>query len=64
MTGLGSILAPLWEALGTILGSKIVKFSCYLLASFLDAFLEASGCIFSVILVVVGRSCLVLFPTL
>ena len=58
------VMVCLWVHFGYILGAKIVKFSCYFLASFLDAFLEASGCIFSVILVVVGRSFLVLFPTL
>ena len=53
----GSILAPFW-------GLEIVIFSCDFLASFLDAFLEASGCNFDVILVVIGRSFLILFLTL
>ena len=57
------LMVRLWAHFGSILGAKIVKFSCYFLASFLDAFLEASGCIFRVMLVVIGRSCLVLFPT-
>ena len=55
---------PFWLHFGSILGAKIVHVSCYFLASFLDAFLEASGCIFGVILVVIGRSFLVPFPTL
>ena len=58
------VMVRLWVHFGFILGAKIVKFSCNFLASFLDAFLEASGYIFSVILGVVGRSFLVLFPTL
>ena len=36
---------------------------CRQMASFLDAFLDASGYIFSVIFGVVGMSFLVLFPT-
>ena len=58
------VMVRLWINLGSILEAKIVKFSCYFLASFLDAFLEASDCIFNVILVLVGRSFLVFFPTL
>ena len=58
------LMVRLWCYFWSILGAKIVKFSCYFLASFLDAFVEASGCIFGVILVVVGRYVLVLFPTL
>ena len=58
------LMVRLWLHFGSILGAKIVKFSCYFLASFLDAFLDASGYIFTVILGVVGRSFLVLFPTL
>ena len=58
------VMVRLWVHFGFILGAKIVKFSCYFLASFLDAFLEASDCIFNVILVLVGRSFLVFFPTL
>ena len=50
----------LWINFESILRAKIVKFSCYLLASFL----EASDCIFNVISVLVGRSFLVFFPTL
>ena len=58
------LMVCLWLHFGSILGAKIVKFSCYFLASFLDAFLEASDCIFNVALVLVGRSFLVFFPTL
>ena len=58
------LMVRLWLHFGSILGAKIAKFSCYFLASFLNAFLDASGYIFSVILGVVGRSFLVLFPTL
>ena len=47
-----------------LLGCKFVTFSCYFLASFLDACLEASGCIFGVMLVVIGRFVLILFLTL
>ena len=53
-----------WLHFGSILGAQIVNFSCYFLAPFVDAFLEASGCIFGVILVVIGRSFLILFLTL
>ena len=55
------VMVRLWINLGSILEAKIVKFSCYFLASFLDAFLEASGYVFNVILVVVGRSFFVFF---
>jgi len=34
---------------GSILGAKIVDFSCYFLAWFFDGFLEASGCILGAI---------------
>ena len=58
------LMVRLWLHFGSMLGANIAKFSCYFLASFFDAFLDASGCIFRVILGVVGRSVLVLFPTL
>ena len=58
------LMVRLWLHFGSILGAQIAKFSCYVLASFLDAFLEASGCIFNVILVVIGGPFLVLFPIL
>ena len=46
-----------------ILGAQIINFSCYLLASFLGAFLEASGCIVGVMFMICWRS-LVFFLTL
>ena len=43
---------------------KSFMFHVFLLPSFLNAFLDASGWILGVILVVIGRSFLVFFPTL
>ena len=53
-----------WLNFGSILGANIIHVSCYFFFFFLDAFLEASGCIFEVIWVDFWRSFLVLFPTL
>ena len=58
------LMVRLWLHFGSILGAQIAKFSCYFLASFLDAFLESSGCIFDVIWVGFGKSFSVLFQTL
>ena len=56
--------ACFWLHFGSILGAKFGDFSCYLLASFFDWFVEASGSIFRAILDDFGRSFWILFQTL